>query len=69
MLQDAKERAERRARDECPYEIIPSAQLAAATGDVPEEKPQLPGYLGTYGVDCKQVYSCSTIRKIGLGAK
>lgn len=60
--QDAKERAERRARDECPYEIVPSAQLSAATGELPEEKPQLPGYLGTYGVDCKQVIS-SNIKK------
>ncbi|XP_053602029.1 EF-hand domain-containing protein 1-like [Plodia interpunctella] len=50
---DWRERAERRARDECPYDIG-SAQAAAVVGDDGPEKPQLPGYLGTYGVDCKQ---------------
>ncbi|XP_028038206.1 EF-hand domain-containing protein 1-like [Bombyx mandarina] len=50
---DAAERAERRARDECPYDIVPSAQTAGAP---PDEKfnRQVPGYLGTYGVDCKE---------------
>ncbi|XP_052753824.1 EF-hand domain-containing protein 1-like [Galleria mellonella] len=52
---NTKEREERRARDECPYEIIPSAQLLNGTGEESSDKPQLPGYLGTYEVDCKQV--------------
>lgn len=58
FLQDAAERAERRARDECPYEIVPSAQVASnVIGEEKVEKPTLPGYLGTYGVDCKEVNS------------
>ncbi|KAH9634053.1 hypothetical protein HF086_001255 [Spodoptera exigua] len=52
---DAAERAERRAHEVCPYEIVPSSQISNAIGDDKVEKPQLPGYLGTYGVDCKQV--------------
>ncbi|KAJ0181205.1 hypothetical protein K1T71_003290 [Dendrolimus kikuchii] len=51
---DVKERTERRARDECPYEIIPSAQVNIL-GEEKSDKGQLPGYLGTYGVDCKEV--------------
>ena len=53
--QDKAARAERRANDICPYEIIPSALVATNIGDVKEDKPRLPGYLGTYGVDCKEV--------------
>ncbi|CAH0600471.1 unnamed protein product [Chrysodeixis includens] len=52
---DAAERAERRARDECAYEIIPSAHAATVIGEEKVEKAALPGYLGTYGVDCKEV--------------
>ena len=51
---DAKERAERLAGDECPYEIIPSAQMASAIGEEKAIKPVLPGYQGKYDVDCKQ---------------
>ncbi|XP_050673267.1 EF-hand domain-containing protein 1-like [Leptidea sinapis] len=53
--EDTQERAERRARDECAYEIIPSEQAQNATGEEVVEKPHLPGYLGTYDVDCKAV--------------
>ncbi|XP_022820957.1 EF-hand domain-containing protein 1-like [Spodoptera litura] len=52
---DAAERADRRANEICPYEIVPSSQIANAIGDDKVEKPRLPGYLGTYGVDCKEV--------------
>ncbi|KAJ8734012.1 hypothetical protein PYW07_014563 [Mythimna separata] len=52
---DKAERAERRAGDVCAYEIIPSAQAATTIGEDKEDKPRLPGYLGTYGVDCKEV--------------
>lgn len=55
FLQDAAVRAERRAHDVCPYEIVPSSQNARAIGEDKVEKPKLPGYLGTYGVDCKEV--------------
>ncbi|KAI8429918.1 hypothetical protein MSG28_000389 [Choristoneura fumiferana] len=51
----AKERAERRAASICPYEIIPSSAQVGAMGEEAQEKTQLPGYLGTYGVDCKEV--------------
>ncbi|XP_047536676.1 EF-hand domain-containing protein 1-like [Vanessa atalanta] len=52
---DAAERAERRARDICPYEIIPSERLQNATDEEVMVKPKLPGYLGSYGVDCKEI--------------
>ncbi|CAG4922831.1 unnamed protein product [Colias eurytheme] len=52
---DAHERAERRERNECPYEIIPSEQAQRATGEEVVPKPHLPGYLGTYDVDCKEI--------------
>lgn len=54
IFQGADERAERRARDECAYEVAPSAQ-ASAIAEEAAEKPKLPGYLGTYDVDCKEV--------------
>ncbi|CAG5017885.1 unnamed protein product [Parnassius apollo] len=49
----AAKRADRRARNECPYEISPSARMLSDTED--SDEPRLPGYLGTYGVDCKDV--------------
>ncbi|CAG9782994.1 unnamed protein product [Diatraea saccharalis] len=52
---DAEERAIRRAQDICPYEIVPSAKQTVGVSEQPEEKSKLPGYLGTYGVDCKQI--------------
>lgn len=55
MFQGAKERAELRAASICPYEIIPSSAQVGAMGEEVQEKVQLPGYLGTYGVDCKEV--------------
>ncbi|XP_075982784.1 EF-hand domain-containing protein 1-like [Anticarsia gemmatalis] len=53
-LPDDKERAERRARNECAYEIVPGAQQTSIPGEE-DEKSKLPGYLGTYGVDCKEI--------------
>lgn len=51
-LQNA-DRAERRARNECPYEISPSAQMLGSSSD-DAVKSNPPGYLGTYDVDCKK---------------
>ncbi|XP_045542556.1 EF-hand domain-containing protein 1 [Papilio machaon] len=51
---DAAERAARRARDECPYEMIPSAQMLASTRE-DATKTAPPGYLGKFGVQCKEV--------------
>ncbi|XP_032516120.2 EF-hand domain-containing protein 1-like [Danaus plexippus] len=51
---DADDRAERRAKDICPYELIPSKQIQNQTGEEMAVKPKLPGYLGTYDVDCKE---------------
>ncbi|CAH4030789.1 unnamed protein product [Pieris brassicae] len=52
---DAEERAARREHNICPYEVIPNKKSQEATGEEVIPKPQLPGYLGTYGVDCKEV--------------
>ncbi|XP_047523227.1 EF-hand domain-containing protein 1-like [Pieris napi] len=52
---DADERAARREHNICPYEVIPNKQSQEATGEEVIPKPHLPGYLGTYGVDCKEV--------------
>ncbi|CAH2068628.1 unnamed protein product, partial [Iphiclides podalirius] len=49
----ADERADRRARNECPYEISPSARMLENADDAIKSGPA--GYLGTYGVDCKEV--------------
>lgn len=52
-LQDAEERKERREKDLCSYEVSPKP---AAPGDSEKvEKPKGPGFLGSYGVDCKEV--------------
>ncbi|XP_068629097.1 EF-hand domain-containing protein 1-like [Battus philenor] len=51
---DVAERAERRAKHICPYEIAPSAQTAGGSADE-SAKPSPPGYLGTFGVQCKEV--------------
>lgn len=59
-------RAERRAHDVCPYEIVPSSQNARAIGEDKVEKPKLPGYLGTYGVDCKEVTFLQTHTSLWL---
>ncbi|XP_037300618.1 EF-hand domain-containing protein 1 [Manduca sexta] len=51
---DATERAERRSHDICPYEVIPKQAIDTGVGAAKTDK-ELPGYLGTYGVDCKEV--------------
>ncbi|XP_049888061.1 EF-hand domain-containing protein 1-like, partial [Pectinophora gossypiella] len=54
----AKERAERRAKDECAYDIVPPTVHHGGSNYEPDpdkQKQHFPGYLGTYGVDCKEV--------------
>ncbi|XP_041973572.1 EF-hand domain-containing protein 1-like [Aricia agestis] len=51
---EAEQRAERRAKDICAYDIIPADRTEYGDDDVGREN-SLPGYLGTYNVDCKQV--------------
>ncbi|XP_061712328.1 EF-hand domain-containing protein 1-like [Cydia pomonella] len=54
-MPDHKERAARRAAGVCAYEVVPSAAQVGAGDDDTSDKPRLPGYLGTYGVDCKAI--------------
>lgn len=53
-VKEDKARAGRRARDECAFEVIPEAQQVTPVGDEKVEQ-KLPGYLGTFEVDCKEV--------------
>ncbi|XP_023949094.2 EF-hand domain-containing protein 1-like [Bicyclus anynana] len=52
---EADERADRRAHDICPYELMPSQQPQSTAADENLEKSKLPGYLGTHGISCKEV--------------
>lgn len=61
FFQGADERAARRARGECSYDIIPSRypKLDSEMAQMDQNVP--PGYLGTFGVDCKEVWQFRTI--------
>lgn len=56
FVQGAAERAERRAKEICPYEVIPPNDTAAIEKLLAEQAAnKMTGHLGGYGVDCKKV--------------
>ncbi|XP_037964332.2 EF-hand domain-containing protein 1 isoform X1 [Plutella xylostella] len=50
-----EESAARRAQNICAYDVIPSPETVRAVGEDVQEQKQLPGYLGSRGVDCKEI--------------
>lgn len=55
LPQGVEESAARRAQNICAYDVIPSPETVRAVGEDVQEQKQLPGYLGSRGVDCKEV--------------